>query len=116
MMPIRSSGSVKAFYPRYRRDELVALLREGAAALAASLPLKHVTLFGSQATGRATAFSDIDVLVIYAGPARSDAYALVRRTLAIRGLEPHVYTEQEASLLGPVIDRMVRGAIKLYPA
>jgi predicted nucleotidyltransferase len=113
-MPVRSSGSVKAFYPRRRRDELVALLRERAEALAHVLPLKLVALFGSQATGRATAFSDVDLLVIYSGPVRDDAYSTVRRTIAVRGLEPHVYAEHEAESLGPVIDRMLRHAIRVW--
>jgi predicted nucleotidyltransferase len=82
--------------------------------LASSLPLKSVTLFGSQASGRATAFSDVDVLVVYAGTARGDAYALVRRSFEIRGLEAHVYSEDEASALGAVIERMVRGGIEVY--
>jgi predicted nucleotidyltransferase len=81
--------------------------------LAKVLPLRRVVLFGSWATSRATAFSDVDVLVIYSGVPRDDAYKLVRRQLSLRGLEPHVYTEEEAAAIQPTLDRMTRGAIDL---
>ena len=73
-----------------------------------------VVLFGSWATGRATAFSYIDVLVVYAGPPRDDADKLVRQAIALRGLEPHVYSESEAAALQPVLDRMTRSGISLW--
>jgi predicted nucleotidyltransferase len=73
----------------------------------------RVVLFGSWAKGRATAFSDIDLLVVYSGPPRYDAYKIIRRSLHLRGLEPHVYTEDEASQLQPTIDRMIADSIRL---
>jgi predicted nucleotidyltransferase len=81
--------------------------------LARKLLLRRVVLFGSWVTGRATAFSDIDLLVVYAGPPRDDAYAIVRRVVDQRGLEPHVYTESEADALKPTLDRMTRSGIDL---
>ncbi len=112
-MPIESSGSVKVFYPPASQAQLVALLRERLPALAARLPLQRAVLFGSWATDRATAFSDVDLLVVYAGPPRDDAYKTVRRCLDLRGLEPHVYTEAEAEKLRPTLDRMIRDGISL---
>lgn len=112
-MQKKSSGSVKVFYPRYRRDELIAHLRARTETLAAVLPVTRVTLFGSQATGRATAFSDIDILVVYRGAPRRDAYQLVRKTFDVIGLEPHVYSEQEAERIRPTLERMVRGGVDL---
>jgi predicted nucleotidyltransferase len=47
-------------------------------------------LFGSYARSRQTVASDIDVLVVYAGAVRGDAYGLVRRALDLWRLEPHV--------------------------
>jgi predicted nucleotidyltransferase len=82
-------------------------------ALARELPLRQVVLFGSWSTGRATAFSDVDLLVVYAGPPRDDAYAIVRRVVDQRGLEPHVYAESEADALKPTLDRMTRDGIDL---
>ena len=89
-MPQRSSGSVKVFYPPWTREALLVRLREGVAALRQVLPLVRVVLFGSYARGRQTVASDIDLLVVYAGAVRGDAYALVRHTLDLRRLEPHV--------------------------
>ncbi len=110
---MRSCGSVRVFYPAYSRDELVALLRERVAELARHLPLRRAVLFGSWAAGRATARSDVDLLVVYAGPAREDAYRLVRTVVAVRGLEAHVYSEGEAQALGRVLERMTRGGVDL---
>lgn len=112
-MLIGSSGSVKISYPTVSQAQLVALLRERLPALAAVLPVKRAVLFGSWAKGRATAFSDIDLLVIYAGPPRADAYKRVRRCLDLRGLEPHVYAEAEAERLWPTLQRMTRDGISL---
>lgn len=112
-MPKRSSPSVRVFYRTRSVEELAALLREQLPSLAAALPVRRVVLFGSWATGRATAFSDVDLLVVYGDPPRDDAYTLVRRVLRVRGLEPHVYSEAEAARLAPAIERMTRGAIVL---
>jgi predicted nucleotidyltransferase len=105
---------VRVIYPRFSRDELVHRLQCGAKTLAQELPLVRVTLFGSWAKGRATAFSDIDVLVTYAGPTRDDAYTLVRRHVPVRGLEPHLYTEKEARQMDDVLERMTRDGIPIF--
>ena len=112
-MPRKSLSSAKVFYPRFSRDELVALLQERLYAVSPSLPIKRAVLFGSWATGRATAFSDIDLLVVYVGPPRKDAYELVRKAIALRGLEPHVYDEVGAQRVAPTIERMTRGGVVL---
>src|SRR5436309_4111211 len=72
-MPRPFSSSVRVIYPRFSRETLIEELRRGIPALAEAMPLREVTLFGSWAAGRATAFSDIDLLVIYADPEREDA-------------------------------------------
>ncbi len=112
-MQTRSSSSVKVFSLRYRREELITLLQARLPALVAVMPLKRVVLFGSWAQGKATAFSDIDLLVIYADPPRDDAYRLVRRVLGLRGLEPHVYSQQEAEQVKATVERMARDGIPL---
>src|SRR5579862_7341502 len=108
-----SSGSVRVVYPRFSREELIILLRGHLPSLAAALPLTSVVLFGSWAEGRATAFSDIDLLVSYPGPPRDDAYRKVRSAVPIRGLEPHVYREEEAVLIRATLDRMTRNGVTL---
>src|SRR5689334_14160475 len=112
-MASKSYGSVRVFWPTLGREALVARLRECLPALRAALPVRRVGLFGSQAAGRATVASDIDVLVVYSGPPRDDAYRTVRAAIPLRGLEPHVYTEEEAGALAVVLERMTRGAIRL---
>lgn len=112
-MPSSSSGSVRVFYPRHSREELIELLRAGIRQLGDTLPLRRAVLFGSWASGRATAFSDVDVLVVYADPPRSDAYAKVTAALPVRGLEAHVYAQAEANGVATVIERMVRDGVDL---
>ena len=108
-----SSSSVRVFYRPYSRERLVTRLREAVAALAGQLPVLRAVLFGSWATGRATAFSDIDILVVYAGAPRADAYDVVRGAFDTRGIELHLYAGTEAELLGPTLDRMTKNGIDL---
>src|SRR5215470_14693648 len=112
----RSSGSVKVFYPPWNREALLARLREGVPALQEVLPLARVVLFGSYARGRQTVASDIDVLVVYAGAVRGDAYGLVRRTLDLRCLEPHVYAEEKYAPVSEMLEHMVQNGITVYSA
>lgn len=90
-------------------------MREQLPRLAEELPLEYVVLFGSYAKDRYTAFSDVDLLVVYREPSREDAFRLVRTILKIPGLEPHVYTLEEARTLSGVLRRMVEGGIVVYP-
>ena len=113
-MPKELSSSVKVFYPSYKRSQLVEVLKERLPLLATVLPLKRVVLFGSWAIGRETAFSDIDLMVIYAGPPRDGAYKLVRKYLNLRGLEPHVFSDEEFEKLKPTLERMTREGIILF--
>lgn len=115
-MPRRSSPSVRVFFPRFDRETLVGALRERLPSLAARLPLVRVVLFGSWAAGRHTAASDVDLLVVYQGDARDDAFGVVKALLAVPGLEPHVYTEREAEMMRDRLTRMTAGGIVLFPA
>lgn len=112
-MPSRSSGSVRVFYPLFNREGLLALLKQRITALQGNLPLKRVVLFGSYAKGTQTIGSDIDLLVVYTGEPRDDAYALVKRTLDIRRLEPHVYAEEEYEQVRTTVEGMTRDGISV---
>ncbi len=109
----KSSSSVRIFYPRFDEAQLIRALREGIERLADLLPVRRVVLFGSYAKKTHTVASDIDLLVVYAGEPRADAYALIKRTLNLPGLEPHPYAEAEYQALAPTIERMVAGGIVL---
>ena len=115
-MPTRSSSSVRVFYPKLHRAALVETLRERLPRLAGILPLRRVVLFGSWAKGRQTVASDVDLLIVYRGAPRPDAYALARRTIALPGLEPHLSTETEYRAAAATIDRMTAGGVVLLEA
>ena len=115
-MPGRSSRSVRIFYPRHDREAVIEALRAGLARLRTRLPIRRAVLFGSYARGRFTVASDIDLLVVYEGAPREDAYALVRRAVGLRGLEPHVYAESEYAAVAPTVERMIAGGVELVPS
>lgn len=75
------------------------------------LPVCRAFLFGSFAKSRATANSDVDLLVVYDGPSREDAFATVKKTIPVRELEPHVYASQEAEAREDLLKRMTRGGV-----
>ena len=100
-MQTRSSNTVKVYYPKYRRDELIEYLSQRVGTLAQRLSLRLVMLFGSYAHGRHTAASDIDLLVVYEGVKRDDAYKIVWDTISLKNLQPHVYNVDEWRMLGP---------------
>jgi hypothetical protein len=77
------------------------------------LPVERAVLFGSWAAGRATAYSDIDLLVVYSGRECHEAYDLVRGAIPLRGLEPHVYSHEQAAGVCNVLERMTREGIDL---
>jgi len=109
----KSTRSVQIFYPRFDAPWLVRALRERIGLLDAQLPLRRVVLFGSYAKGTYTVASDVDLLVVYRGEPRPDAYALVKRTLSIPGLEPHVYTETECEAMAPTVARMLEAGVEI---
>lgn len=58
--------------------------------------------------------SDVDLLVVYDGPPREDAFATVKKTLPIRGLEPHVYTCEAADAQADLLARMARNGVLIF--
>jgi len=109
-----SSSSVKVFSPEYTREEVLELLRARIPQLLQNLPVRWVVLFGSYARGNYTAFSDIDVLVVYAGTPRDDAFAIVKRTFGLRGLEPQVLTEGEFQSVWSTWQAMLKDSISVW--
>jgi predicted nucleotidyltransferase len=105
---------VKIFSPEYTREEVVDALRAKTPQLLERLPLRWVVLFGSYANGSYTAFSDIDLLVVYAGGPREDAFAIAKRTYGLRGLEPHVLSEEEFAAMLPTWQRMLQRSVNIW--
>ncbi len=110
-----SSGSVRVFYPKLSRAEVIRHLTSRLEVLEQALPLVRVVLFGSYARGNYTVASDVDLLVVYRGAPREEAFALVKKTFDVPRLEPHLYTEEEYRRLERVIAPMVEGGVVLYP-
>lgn len=110
----KSSASVRVFYPAWTKEELVQRPKEGVAKLSLLLPLKQVTLLGSWARGTHTVASDVDLLVTYEGAKREDAFSLVKKTIDIPCLEPHVYTEEEFTVLGPGFKATMLDGVVIY--
>ena len=107
----RSSDSVKIYYPRFRKDELIRILRGRVRELEELLPVKLVILFGSYAEGRQTAASDIDLLIVYKGPRRDDTYSVCWNVLKIPDLELHIYSEGEYEKVKDFMKTASRGII-----
>ena len=113
-MERKSSTSVRVFYPEYDTQTLVEAIRQQVEGLRRLLPVKLVVLFGSYAKGNYTVASDIDLLVVYRGKPRQDAYARVREAIDIAQLEPHVYAEAEYRRQEGMVERMTRGGKVIY--
>ena len=105
--------SVRVFFPRFNQAALTQRLRERMTDLNEKLPLLRVVLFGSYARGNYTVASDVDLLVVYQGQPREDAFAITKRVLDIPALEPHVYSEEEFEQVRDRIKRMTEGGIVL---
>ncbi len=112
-MQRESSSSVRIYYPKFSKEEVIQKLKQGVKALEEKLPLSSMVLFGSYAKGNYTASSDIDLLVVYKGTERADAFAIVKKTLAIPMLEPHVYSEFEYEKMKDVVLRMIEDGITI---
>ena len=109
----RSSSSVRIFYPKLDKERILQVLSERLKELDKKLPLIRVVLFGSHAKGNYTVGSDVDILVVYRGEKRDDAYAVVKKTLDIPRLEPHLYTEEEYERMKETLDKMTDGGVVL---
>ena len=88
-------STVRVAYPALNRSELLERLRKASTRLRRALPVTRVILFGSYAVNRYTAASDIDLLIVYEGPKRKDAYRIVAGEIRLPRLELRVYTERE---------------------
>ncbi len=51
--------------------------------------------------------SDVDLLVVYKGEEKEDAYNSIKSILDIPRLEPHVYSQREYEDMKGVINKMI---------
>jgi predicted nucleotidyltransferase len=115
-METKSLSSVRIFYPRLSKKQVIQELNRGVEALAKELPLSLVCLFGSYARGNYTVASDIDLLVVYRGERREDAYVTVRRAFDLPNLEPHVYSAEEYQEMKDILSRMLKDSVVIHQA
>ena len=115
-MQRKLSSSVRVFYPKFEREEIISRIQNGLVTLQEKLSLRLVVLFGSYSKGNYTVTSDIDLLIVYRGRERKDAYAICKKTLGISRLEPHVYSEKEYEEMKNTIERMIEDGVVLLPA
>ncbi|MBW2066369.1 MAG: nucleotidyltransferase domain-containing protein [Deltaproteobacteria bacterium] len=113
-MPKASSGSVRIFYPKFSKTELLERLQSKIRVLARELPLYLVVLMGSYARGDYTVGSDVDLLVVYKGKKRKDAFKTVKEKVDVPLLEPHVYSKTEYKRMKKLISRMTKNGIILF--
>ena len=110
----KSSSSVQIFYPRFNKEEIIQAISRGLEKIGEELPLLLVVLFGSYAKGNYTVASDVDLLVVYRGEEKGDAYSIIKRAVDVPRLEPHVYSEKEYREMKETIRNMIRDGILLY--
>jgi len=113
-MQKKYSNSVQVFYQRFDRKELIRIIKDRLDKLKGELPISLIVLFGSYAKDSYTTASDIDLLVVYEGQKREDAYAKVKKTIEISGIEPHIYTESEYTKMKEVIEKMIKNGVILF--
>jgi len=58
--------------------------------------------------------SDVDLLIVYRGKERKDAFATVKNTLDIPLLEPHVHSEDEYERLTGNIAQVIADGVVLF--
>ena len=109
-----STNSVRIYYPKFDREQLIQKLKERLDALEEKLPLQLVVLFGSYAKGNYTVASDIDLLIVHKGEERKDAFATVKKIFSIPLLEPHVYSEDQYEKLKGNISKMIETGVVLF--
>lgn len=92
-------SQVKVTYPALTRDKVIERLKQGQVNLERRLRISKMILYGSYAVGRHTAGSDIDVVVVYEGKERPDAYKVVMEAVGLPRLEPKIYTVDQFNAL-----------------
>jgi len=96
-MQRKYSSSVKIFFPKFSKEEVVREVSRCATELRDSLGLERVILFGSYAKGRHTVASDIDLLVIFDDEKNSEdnVYKSLMKNIRLPRVELHLIPKRE---------------------
>ena len=96
-MPRKYSSSVKIFFPKFSREEVVREVSRCAAELRDGLGLECIILFGSYAKDRYTVASDIDLLVIFDDEKSSEdnVYKSLMKSIKLPRVELHIIPKKE---------------------
>lgn len=91
------SGSVRVFFPKFSREEVVNEIRKCAVDLREKLGLEKVILFGSYARKNYTVASDIDILVIFDDEKSSEdkVYKCLMRSIQLPRVELHLIPKRD---------------------
>jgi hypothetical protein len=95
----KSFDSVRVYYPKHSKEELIALLKERVSDLSKRLPIKLAILFGSYAAGRHTVASDIDLFIVVQDLDKNGLYHMIYDGLNLGNLQLHLYTLEEYNKL-----------------
>jgi predicted nucleotidyltransferase len=93
-MQNKSSDSVKIYYPRYSLREIREKIRKAGEELF-KLGVVKIVLFGSFAKEKATAGSDIDLLILARDQESKNKFHEIMETINIEIAEAHLYTQSE---------------------
>ncbi|MEM1716835.1 MAG: nucleotidyltransferase domain-containing protein [Candidatus Bathyarchaeia archaeon] len=96
-MPRRYSGSVRVFFPKFSREDVIREVGRCAYALREELGLERVIIFGSYARGDYTVASDIDILVVFNEEKSTEdkVYKSLKRDIKLPRVELHILPKKE---------------------
>lgn len=86
-------SSVKVYYPPYKRDELINLLKSKVQKATNGMKIRLAILFGSYAKNCYTVSSDVDLLVVHEDD--KDIYKILYKEIGIPNLQLHLYTTSD---------------------
>lgn len=91
------SSSVKVFFPKFSREEVIKEVSRCAVELREKLGLERVILFGSYAKGNYTVASDIDLLIIFNDEKSSedDVFKGIMKKIQLPRIELHIIPRKD---------------------
>ena len=93
-MQNKYSDSVKIYYPRYSLREIKEKIRKAGEELF-KLGVVKIVLFGSFAKEKATAGSDVDLLILVRDQESKNKFHEIMEIINIEIAEAHLYTQSE---------------------